>query len=269
MKTATVNTVQGIGDLIWVYRKLSNHFDKMNFNILCVSQDAIQKRAEAFVKLLPKCGDVSYKVVKPSEYNALAKKRCLIDDRETFDYSVNAWLESGIHLDSIDEHPVNWDLGISPKQVDLPNKYLLVYISGCSHNYGFYQMRNKQWSELIVSTAIHKNIERVIFIGAPFDKVVLNEVAASVSQKLSCSVYTDMHITQSIWIIKNAEYFISYQSGLCMLAEEFGTKTFMLWFPDLAPMTSAWIRRKHLESGLFKHGFFGMDLKTMIDVVKK
>lgn len=269
MKVATINTVQGIGDLIWVYRKLSNLFDLINFNIFCVSNDAVQRRAQHFVASLPKCGEVYYEVVSSSKYNALARKRCLIGSENKFDYAVNSWLEAGIHLDAIDSHPVNWDLGVSPVEFKLPDKYILVYISGCSHNYGYYQMRESQWADLVISTAMHMKINNVVFIGAPFDKKILSDVAELVSHRANCFVFTDKHILETMWAIKNADYFISYQSGLCMLAEELGTKTFMVWFPEIASMTSAWIRRAHLESGLFRHGFFGSDIKTMINMIKR
>ncbi len=268
MSEITIDTVQGIGDLIWVYRKLSSVFDRINLNILAIDNSAIQKRAEQFAKSLTKIGDVKYKIVSSEHYSRVARGMYAMPEKDG-EYSVNAWLEKGIHLDAIDSSPVSWDIGLKLSPVQINRQYLLLYVSGCAHNLGYYQMKSEEWAEIAVAACKIMTVDTCILIGAAFDKTKLDEVRSAIGARLRTYVHTDHNIAETSYLIKQAKYFVAYQSGLCMIAEELSTPMLMVWFPYLAPMTSAWVRRECLASGLVSHTFFGMPINNIIDVIKR
>jgi hypothetical protein len=264
----TINTVQGIGDLIWVYRKLGKLYDQIKFNILIIEDTDVQKRSEQFLLTLDKCAGVDFIVTSSEHYGNVAKCKCDIKNLENFDYAVNAWLEDGIHIDDIDDNPVLWDINLKTEHVDdLPEKYLLVYSSGSSRHENLYQLSNDHWAELIIETAKFKGLTDVIFIGAPYDEWKIKEVISTIGDKLSCEAKL-VDIKKSSFIIQHAEYFIAYQSGLCMLSEELGTPTFMIWFPHLVGMQNTWIRKENIENNLFKHTYFDNSVELMIHMMK-
>lgn len=268
MRKITVNTVQGIGDLMWVYRKLSPLFERINFDVLIIKNDSVQTRAREFLGTLDRVGDVNFKIVTPEVYGRVARGMYRVDDIHG-EYSVNAWLERGVHLDAIDGLPVAWDINLKREAVDVQGPYLLLYVSGCSHNVKFYQMRSADWAMLAIRTARALGLEQCILVGAAYDRAKLLEVKARMGGRLRTQVMADVNIKQTTSLIAGANYFIAYQSGLCMIAEEVGTPTLMVYYPENAALTTAWIRRENLIQGLFKNAFFGMPLVTMNELVRQ
>lgn len=271
MKKIKVNTVQGIGDLLWVYRKLAPLCDKIDFNILLISDNPIEKRSDAFLKTLEKCNDVTFTLDNGQYRNLVAFKPKLrsLNDGDVINYAVNGWLESGVHIDDIDEFPVLWDLNLKSEDViGLPEKYLLVYASGSSRHEQVSQLTTSAWAELILETAGLKGLTDVVFIGAAYDAWKFADIKKEISEKINC-IDCFMDIRKTMYVIQNAEFFIAYQSGLCMLAEEFGIPTLMIWFPHLQIMQNTWIRSKNIEDKLFIHCLFNEPIKTMLDRIKE
>lgn len=76
IKTITIKTVQGVGDVFWVYQKLSPYFDKINFIICVINLDCpVQKRVLPFLKLLPKVDNFKLELVTSEYYDSLAKQK--------------------------------------------------------------------------------------------------------------------------------------------------------------------------------------------------
>ena len=157
-RTVTINTVQGIGDIFWVYQKLAPYFDVINFTIFCVGLTAVQTRAKAFCKMLPKAGAVEYRQVQDPVYHQLARTRFQLVDVLTangeVNYAVNAPLEIGIRLRDIDpgsriEEFV--DLGL-PSQLQ-GTDHLCVFVAGASGN--------AVWNPQQWLTAIKKLAEKI------------------------------------------------------------------------------------------------------------
>ena len=251
-----INTVQGIGDLIWVYRKLAPLHDKLDFNILIVEDSEVQKRSAEFCKCLPKVDKVTFEIVKTRDYTKVANTRCVVGET---DYAVNAWLEDGFHLDDIDNNPVLWDLGLVPTPIEVPKDYLLVYISGNKS----YEMTTDHWVALISRVAESKGLKNILFTGASYDLCNITK-AMDKLWMYDCKLMLTP-IRETFHLIKEAKYFISYQSGLCMLAEEFNTPTLMVWFPHLRKMKDSWVRKE--RQGLIRHCYFDEPLDKMLEAV--
>jgi hypothetical protein len=270
MKEVTVNTIQGIGDTLWVYRKLSPLYDKINFNIIVVDDSKVQQRSKDFLLSLDKTKSVNFSLAFEERYHNLVSSYGVIKDEPVYDYSVNAWLETGTHINNIDSNPVDWDINLKVTPVDnLPEKYLLVYISGSSRHDNLYQLTDDHWMKLIISTAILKGLDEIIFIGAEYDRWKISAIVDMLKPTpLKCQIML-LDLPRSCYIIKNAEYFIAYQSGLCMLAEELGTETFMVWYPMLLRMQTTWIRPENIEKRLFRHGYFNQSFNGMMNTIKE
>lgn len=268
MKQITINTVQGIGDLIWVYRKLSLIYDKINMNVLIIEHDQVQKRSEEFLKTLDKIGEITFKLVGDLEYSRVAKTFYSVDSISN-DYCVNAWLENGIHIDAIDRSPVSWDIGLKVKTVPKANDYLLLYVSGCNHNSHYYQMDSTLWAQLVFEVCRYLKVRECKLIGAEYDKDKLLDVKRLINRKIKTSVTTNASIQETMGTILGSKYFISYQSGLSIIAEELGVPTLMIYYPENRKMVSTWIRRENLLRGLIESSFFSEPIATIIDSAKR
>ena len=263
MKTITVNTPQGIGDLIWIYRKLSLVYDIINITILIIQENKVQKRSYDFLKTLDKIGIVNFKIVSCREYNKVAKSMYTVDDI-LCDYSVNAWLENGVHIDKIDKYPINWNINLKLGLSVVNYNYVLLYVSGCSHNSPYYQMSPENWSQLIVSVCNFIGTKNCIMIGAPYDNKKLSEIYKMAKSSLDIELFTDLHIKETMRIISNAEYFVSYQSGLSIIAEELRTPTLMVYYPENKKMVDTWVRNENISKGLIKSVFFGNSVNSIV-----
>lgn len=256
MREITIDTPQGIGDLIWVYRKLSLYYDKINVNVLVVEHSPVQERSKDFLKTLDRIGEINFKKVSCRDYDRVAKGFYKVGDIRQ-EYSVNAWLEQGTHIDSIDNYNVNWDINLKVGKPCIDKEYILLYISGCNHNYRNYQMRPKEWADIAVSVCNKIGIGKCVLIGAQYDKEMLSSINKAIANRIKTIVATNYSIQDTSGVIAGSTYFISYQSGLCMIAEELSVPTLMVYFPENRKMVSAWIRKNNLEIGLFKSVFFG------------
>lgn len=271
MKEITIDTVQGIGDLVWVYRKLAPLYDRINLNVLVIKEDTVQMRAKDFLSTLDKVGTVTFKVVTPEEYGRVARGLYTVDEAAASgEYCVNAWLERGIHLDAIDESPVLWDVNLKHQPVDgVPKDYFLLYVSGTSHNFKFYQMRSAMWAELAIKISRLLRVQDCLLVGAPYDKAKLTEIKTLIGNRLKARVMAETNIQQATSLIAGAQYFMAYQSGLCIIAEEVGTPTLMVYYPENAAMAAAWIRRENLLRGLIKNVMFGVPPSTIVEMARQ
>ena len=62
-KIINIDVVQGLGDIFWIYQKISHFFDKINLNICVVVDDEIQKRSLSWMKLFPKFNQIKKKLI--------------------------------------------------------------------------------------------------------------------------------------------------------------------------------------------------------------
>lgn len=268
MREITVDTVQGIGDLVWVYRKLAPLYERINLNVLVIKEDTVQMRAREFLGTLDQVGKVNFKVVTPEEYGRVARGLYKTSDING-EYCVNAWLERGIHLDNIDDSPVMWDINLKKMPVEVPKDYLLLYVSGGSHNFKYYQMRSNAWADLAIKISRMLGVSDCILVGASYDKIKLNEIKTLIGSRAKARVMAECNIQETTTLIEGARYFLAYQSGLCIIAEEVGTPTLMVYYPENTAMVSTWIRRENLIRGLIKSTTFGVPPSGMLNLANQ
>lgn len=247
-KTITINTVQGIGDIFWCYQKLAPYFDVININVLYLEATAVQLRAKAFCHMLPKVGTVGYVKVPAPEYKRITKSRFALPDGSVpiVDYAVNAPLEHGVNLRELD-HDTRIeefvDLGL-PTSVD-QDDYLCVFVSGTQNHLCW---KPPTWLAAIRQLAARLDLKRIALIGAEWDIIIQSVMQAELSE-FEVRNYTGiLDIADSVDIIRRARYFVGFQSGLNVIAENYDVPQLMLYYKHLEPMLYTWCKPQNTRT---------------------
>jgi len=264
-KIITLNVCQGIGDIIWVYQKFSPYFDRINFNICTIpnGDPKIQTRAENFLYLLPKVGYISYKELLHHQYERLCHKKFPIDaiikrwarGKRLFDYGCNYPLEKGIRIEDIDsKYPISYNLGFNFKPFAplVRKKYIVVYISGSTENPAVIEQGAwdlNKWMQFVEGFYLRYDSKRpIVLIGASYDQKIQNEFSTMLWDKgIKNELYIDLDPAHVIYIIKNAQAYVGYQSGLSILADLFDVKQVMLYYSWLEKLMYAWPKNKNIK----------------------
>jgi len=265
MRVANLTVPQGIGDIFWIIQKYHHHYDVINLNIAVVKTSEIQLRAVDFVKLFPKVGNVDFEVMSGSDH----KKLVQYDGKmvQSGNYGCNMPLERGIRLEDIDpDIEVAWDLelaiGKNPLHID--TDYLVLYVSGHSRNSRKDLWSVDQWIDFICDFYSHKWVDLpLVLLGAEYDRDVLEEIKAKVPMTTHLAIAFDP--AEVLAIIRDALYFIGYQSGLGILADNLDTPQLMMYFEKLSKMMNTWHKP---DSVGFEAATFDMNPKDVLEGIK-
>lgn len=261
-REVTVLLPQGVGDIFWVYQKLSPYFDRINLEIATVEHNIVQLRSKDWVRLLPKVGRVTFPIVSGDHYEKIVAMRPKVADllkdyengKKHFDFSCNNFLETGTRLEDIDPNlPPEWNVQIKTAHIELPFKdYLILYVSGS--NKTTLHWPDKQWVDFTLDFYKKYNLEYpLVMIGASYDAATVLEMSEAIKKAgIEVKTYIDLPPGQVCTLIKNSLYFIGYQSGLNILTDNFNVPQFMLYFPRLKDMLYTWAKKENVESGLFR-----------------
>lgn len=276
-KIGKVIVPQGIGDIIWAYRKLAPHYDALEIDIAYFKneiQQDIQRRSENIIKLLPKVTTVKMRNVTKEHYNELAHNdyplsNLLNNIKDVhMDYSVNGLLDRGVNLEDLDEHPVEWEFSIATEPLPIDCKYILMYISGSTEKRS--QAPNlkhvytvEEWAKLAKAYKQKFPEHRLFLIGATFDRNIMGQVASLVE---NCELIVQPEPKKLMWLLDNAEFFLGYQSGLNILADHFDTPQLMFYFDVIKDMKDAWVKPKNKDS--FKYCYFSDGIEIALQAVK-
>jgi hypothetical protein len=256
-RTVTINTVQGIGDIFWVYQKLAPYFDIINITVFCVGLTAVQTRAKTFCKMLPKVGAVEYRQVPDAVYHQLARTRFKLADvlasNGAVNYAVNAPLEIGIKLRDIDpgsqiEEFV--DLGLS-SQIQRTD-HLCVFVAGASGNAVW---TTQQWLVAIKKFAERLQTRNIDLIGAEWDKAAQAAILAGLGGYHVTNHVGGLGLAESVNVIRNSRFFIGFQSGLSVIADNYDVPQLMLYFKKLEPMLYTWCKPSNIKTKFFAATF--------------
>ena len=244
-KAISINTVQGIGDIFWCYQKLAPYFDTINLRILCVDNGPIQQRAKEFCTMLPKVGTVEYACVPHQVYNKLAAgsyslAHVLQANGTRVDYAVNAPLEKGVRLRDIDagsnlEEFV--DLGLP---VHVPREdFLCLFVAGSKNSRVW---KPEQWVSAAVKLSARIGNQAIALIGANWDKNIQAHISMALRrQGFTVANYVgQLGLADSVDVIRRARFFLGYQSGLNVIADNYDVPQLMVYFQHLEPMMYTW-----------------------------
>jgi len=275
VKEIYIRTMQGIGDTFWCFQKLLPYFDKINPIVLvdkhCKDMDprGVVRRAESWLPLFPGCGKVSYEFADVNdEYLRIAGTTYSIQDlidgyengQRTFDYAMNNPLERGVMIEDVDpHHEIYYNLDV--KNTPCPrafegSDYFVFYASGATGSKDV-QKATGAWTLTKWKKLLEEAFQRMklpcIFVGASYDSEVLHELKAYADMSGHKShIYINSYPANVIWLLKNAKFYIGYQSGLSIMAENQLTPQIELIFNHYDLMPETWARpdgRKSRHNG--------------------
>ena len=239
----------------------------------------IQRRAENWIPLIEKGGQVSFRYSSKGDHNKVCHgyfpmEKLLEeyeDGKRTFLYGVNYPLEQGIPLEEVDSERCAGYLEVESEEFSLPfPEYFIFYVSGSTDNQSCMR-RNGTWSiekwiELLQQCLIRLKCPP-IFLGATYDVHVVR--ALSEWCKENCHPYHDfvnMEPPKVMHVIKNACFFVGYQSGLNVLADNEGIPQVELIFNKLRDMPYSWANPE--GRGTLYNGFhFSTPMSKVLEYV--
>jgi ADP-heptose:LPS heptosyltransferase len=276
----TICTAQGLGDIFWVYQKLSPYFDKFNLGISILSTDKVSFRSFDWMKLFPKIVDVSPYMMSGDEYQKLSQTKWTVEEvlklreegEDEIDYCCNAWLEAGVNLYEIDDRPIEKTVPLHVEPFELPYKeFVTLYVSGATKNHGAViqgAWNVDKWVDFVAKLYDRYELDiPVILIGADFDSSVMKEVESKLySRFIQTTSFTQLEPAKVLHILKSTKLFIGYQSGLNIVADNFDTPQIMLYFPHLEKMMDTWCKPENVDT-VFHAFLFSQTPDQIVDLL--
>lgn len=265
IKRRSLNIVvpQGLGDIFWVYQKFSPHVNDIHFKIATISDNKIQKRSEGWVELFPKVKSVTCEKVSPYSYKQIATghyymEEVLHKNSKDVTYGCNRWLEEGVRLENVDDYKVEWDIPLPSTKVPIPyDQYITLYVSGSTKHID--PKKNNAWGvddwlEMVDLFYDKYSLDLpVVIIGAKFDKEVIEELSERLNVENTSFVQAEP--AQVIYILQQSEFFLGYQSGLGIIADNLDTPQLMMYFDFLEPMQYTWCKNRNIQTKFFADTF--------------
>jgi len=245
----TLNVCQGIGDTFWVYQKLAPYVNGIHFRIAHVRHVShkLMSRAEGFIRMWPKTLSVTSFMTTHEAYNMLSQGQFyvprVLQNLGPSWYACNSHLEQGVRLEDIDPHyPPQETVPLQLEPIHVPPRYIAVYVSGTTDD-GPLATKMGTWSEVQwveFLERIHSSVP-FLFLGASYDQPILERLA----RRFGSEVEIDRKPTQVLYMLKHCDFFVGYQSGLNVLADNLDVRQLMLYFPYLQPMLYTWCKRQN------------------------
>lgn len=259
----TIRTVQGLGDIIWVYQKFAPYFRKLNFTIYITKDgDEVQRRCANWMRIFEQTGTVDFEVVPSKVYHKAAhhfyRLQDSLDDYKAgrpVEYAVNGWLDNGIKLDEIDPGAVvQHDINIKQTRLPtLPPEYLALYVSHGSaivanqKNPSVGVWSCEQWAKFTRGFFDRLGYKLpIVLLGAKFDEHAMNQMVGLLKSDYEIQVMMGEPEDAVAGTLANAKYFIGYQSGLHILADILQTPQIIILFNCLRPMINTWCRQENI-----------------------
>ena len=230
----------GIGDVYWLLMKLGDAAtaEKKKIKIHVPGGDGPKFSRSKFLEFLPFVHSVT---ADGPQYNDLVKRAKQYERLESVMYcEANTWLESGRHIrDYMPAFPTRFKFEWPPGGVpDMPRgiKTIVVYASGKANNDS---KSTGRWMSADWVTLVRKlqglDGVRLVWIGASYDIDLLPLLKIP-------DAYVDAPAPFVLDLLRKADGFISFQSGLSCISVAEGLPTCMLYFrkieklvPGIAP----------------------------------
>lgn len=275
---------QGIGDIVWLYRKLAPYFENLSFNVLLVGNKNIdvQRRSQDWLVLFPKIQSVSFKFVDPLPYKQFIYSspslKYILDTNKGKDtikgaYIVNEFINNQIPLEEIDPGmSVDWNFTLPVENFDIKTQenYLLVYASHETLNPRNSTWTPQQWVYLIKKYLKHIDNVPVYLTGAQFDsdatELIYNLL---ITHGINTEKFIGLPPKKFNYLMSSASYFIGYQSGLNMIADIFDIPQLMIYFPKLHKIKENWLTPKNRNRKMFNWGYFNENIDAIFDRIPK
>ena len=282
MGAATFLVPQGVGDIFWVYQKVSPFFDEVSFVIPVTGKAAanIEERSRDIALSWP--GVKRFSTLKMDRIDDFKVERLAdvlrrdVNPDKVITYGVNGWLEGGYRLEEIDPgRYVNYDVPLPMITGGLPLRgYLLVYVSGGTLAP---TQEGKLWSiadwvtfidRLCYAQGIGTSLP-VVLTGASYDAPaldVLRKQLTAIGFKVAMAI--NWEPARLYHLLKHAWLFAGYQSGLSILADNLDVQQLIVYFPRIRRLADTWVKPRNRVNGLFSWAFMSEDPKLVAEWLK-
>ena len=312
----TILVPQGIGDSVWAMVKIQDLAKQLSLNnrvhilISCTSlSTSLEMRSLEFISRfrfvisakMYQIPILNYRnPATPEGYYNYIPDGKPTDSKIDYVMIPNAPLERGVRLeDWLPEYQCNWDImdewQISPEELSVAQKikdehgdYIVFYMSGASGNSVDGHNRGPIWKPqdwIDLGQLLHDQYGvKIVVIGAKYDKSYYDEEILPLLNDRNFWIDTigKTTIGEVLSISKYAQYIISYQGGLAMVANYMGVPAAIFWRPkgdSINPntylsfeedMATAWVSPKMLTNGAFLPLIYGRhDPKYIAKEVQK
>lgn len=274
----TITTTPGIGDVLFVFQKLINQPEKFHWRIWDGVKNGVQaqpRRGHQIFDLFPQLTE-SFEYVPNMGYGRIKKSNPYHGRWDTAPQEMileaNSHLEAGKRIeDFLPDLKTSFTLPyVLPKerhaQIRALNMPMLhpdtpPYIGIYTTSYGNARYASawvlNEWMELIKLIQGLRKGYKFVFIGAPYDVGISDEIMARMaSNDFINAIGQPLPVT--IEVLKRLEMFIGFQSGLSIINETIGAKqTVMLYNHALERMMNTWPDPERIKSGAYKGCTFG------------
>lgn len=247
----TIVTPQGLGDIFWIIQKLKGN--TLHLKIPIIVSDRLQQRAAEWLDIFPSISTVEFVPISSQCYEYfLASSNLLVDKAAPQYFVLNSQLEEGIRLEAC------WPTDTTWWNIDLPEQSLrgktakefdILYVSKSildpyprlDPKHGVWEP--KTWAHFVKLFWEKFGQRPLVIIGADYDLRAMTEVCALLPEGSAKVITTTPR--QAVYLIKRCEHFIGYQSGICVMADNFHKKTVMLYFNRLGRLMYSWNNPNH------------------------
>lgn len=244
MKSITLTVPQGLGDIFWVYQLYAKKFDVINFTIgIANKPNEIQLRAVDWLYTLPKVGNVDWVQMEIQPYRELlAYDGPLLEEDGV--YACNKPLERGVRLEELGDP--QWDVPVRMNDV-IGFNYTCLYVSGNAKMNGIEgQWQDYEWIEFVkLFHTKYPNTPPMVVIGAEFDRDMVEFLCENI---LNVTSFIAEPPSKVLTVIKKANFFIGYQSGLGVMADNLDTPQLMMYFEKYQDLRYAWCKPQNVKT---------------------
>lgn len=291
MKHLRLLVPQGIGDIYWTYQVAEPHADSIEYEVLQEVDNYpwMASRADEFLRLLPKVKRVTQRIVPRGQYNELVNRRYDFSEVHAAGggyYAVNNALENGVRIEDCSLWPIK-------KVVDFPERptpalpgeqyaihlhggYVVLYVSVSSMNPEHRRIRGvwgvDEWVSLV--NGCYEMLPggdarpRLVVVGAEYDRPIVDHLVARL-EHLSPLPAVGFKMESVIELLRRADLFLNYQSGLSVIADQLGTPQMWMCFPCYPKMLYSWCRQDTRDDGRFVAATFDAGPMEILDLLRR
>lgn len=277
MREITLHVPQGVGDCFWPYQKFYPYFDQINFHIGVGSQHPLESRAMPFMLTWPKVGKVDL-VRQGMEAYARYPMRPILSQycsdqgvSAPIPYACNAPLEQGIRIEDIDPgFPPAFGIPLTMAEMELPPEFVTLYVSG-SKGPGIWS--DLDWVQCMIQLYARYSWTYsglpIRMIGAGYDVGTVNHITGVLqAMGFRALSFIDLPAANVNYLLSRTKFFVGYQSGLNVLADNLGTPQLMMYFIHLDRMRYTWCQPGHVEKRIFNAFLFSQSPAAVVSALE-
>lgn len=264
-----IKVPSGIGDFSWIYSKLVT----LDLNLDVEIPEDGHKRLQPLTDILPcvissRYGKFNYNQhILPNSIPSDSGTEDILDVAGPIYISANKHLEDGHRIEKfIPDLPIehHYKVNITDQhraRLDgkLPDgRFICIFVANHLAVKSWNAWTEQQWTEFASRARKRTGIEDFVLIGANWDLQMAERVITQFQRfgiKLR-NLVGQLILAESLALIQKSEYFVSFPSGMGIMAEVLEHPTTMMYPEKLTKMIGSWADPKMIEDGTFFETLF-------------